>query len=158
MTDGFDIKELTKFQKELLNIANVKMPKESKAFLRKEGLKLKKVTLKSAKTSIKKDTGDFFKSIKRGKVYKYKENGALSVRVYSSAPQAHLIEYGHRQVLNPGKGEGNGKGVKPGKGIGKQIGFVKGKRIFEKSQKEFDSEFYNDTQHFIEEVLDKGLS
>lgn len=165
MKDGFDIKELTQFEKNLINIAQKQMPKESKQFLRKEGTKLKKKTLSKARAKVNKGDGGYLKSIKRGKTYKYRENGGLAVRVYSSAPHAHLIEYGHRQVLNPfedGKvanlGERYSKGVKEGKGIGTEIGFVPGRRVFEESAKQFESEYYDDAQKFIESVLGKGLS
>ena len=157
MTNGFDLGELTKYQKDIIKLAKEKMPKEEKKFLRSEGTKLKKQTLNMAKASVKKDTGKYFKSIKRGKVYEYKGTGALSVRVYSSAPHAHLLEYGHRQVLNPGKGEGNGKGVIPGKGIGKEIGFVRGFHVFNNAAVTFNGQYYNDGQEFIDELLRKGL-
>lgn len=141
MTDGFDITELTDFEKRLVKLANDRMPKESKKFLRDEGTKLRKKTFAKAKQKVKKDTGNYFKSIKRGKVYIYKGNDALSIRVYSGAPHAHLIEKGHRQVTKDGK----------------EIGFVPGKRVFEESQIQFASEYYSDAQKFIDDVLNKGL-
>lgn len=141
MTDGFDISGLTEFENKLIRLAGEKMPKESKKFLSNEGTKLRKKTVAKAKQKVKKDTGNYFKSIKKGKVYLYKENGAWSIRVYSSAPHAHLIEQGHRQVTEDGK----------------EIGFVQGKNVFEDSQKEFTNDYYSDVQKFIDEVLDKGL-
>lgn len=159
LTD-FDVSELTEFEKEILGIANNDMPKETKKFLRKQGNKLKKKTLNKAKAEVKvgerKDATKYHKSIKRGKVYKYDGNGGLSVRVYSNAPHAHLLEYGHRQVVNPPKPKG--RGVIPGKGIGKEVGFVEGCYVFEKTAKEFELEHYNDTERFIDDVLDKGLA
>lgn len=141
MADGFDITELSEFETKLISLANEKMPKESKKFLRDEGTKLRKKTLSKAKQKVKKDAGNYFKSIKKGKVYIYKGNDALSIRVYSSAPHAHLIEKGHRQVTKDGK----------------EVGLVSGKRIFEESQIQFASEYYSDVQRFIDDVLNKGL-
>jgi len=139
MADGFDISEFSAFEKSLMKLANDTMPKESKKFLRDEGAKLKKKTSAKAKQKVKKDTGNYHKSIKRGKVYKY--DGDLSIRVYSSAPHAHLIEEGHRQVTKDGK----------------EVGFVKGKHVFEESEKQFQNEYFSDAQNFIDDVLDKGL-
>ena len=162
MADGFDVTELTKFEKQLLDVAQVKMPKEIRKFMRDEGNLLKKKTKAEANQLVKKGTGDeppsYHKSIKRGKVYVYKGNGGMAVRVISSDPKAHLLEYGHRQVVNPGKGSGGGKGVIPGKGIGKEVGFVPGLHVFEKAAKGFDSEFKEDAQQFIDALLDGGLS
>lgn len=139
MSDGFDIKELSAFEKKLIALANDKMPKESKKFMKDEGTKLKKATLAKAKQKVKKDTGNYFKSIKRGKVYKY--NGSWAIRDYSGSPHAHLIENGHRQVTKDGK----------------ETGFVPGKHVFEEAGKEFQAQYFNDTQNFIDNVLDKGL-
>jgi hypothetical protein len=141
MADGFDITELTNFEKGLLKLAHETMPKETKKFLRVEGTKLRKKTLAKAKQKVKKDTGYYLKSIKRGKVYLYRVNGALSIRVYSAAPHAHLIEDGHRQVTKDGK----------------EVGFVQGKHVFKDSEKQFTNEYFNDVQKFIDNVLDKGL-
>lgn len=145
MSDGFDTRELTKFQRELIDIAQKKMPKESKTFLRTQGKKLRKETLAAAKSSgIKKKTGNLYKGIKTGKVYTFKSNGGLSIRVYGGNPgyHIHLLEYGHRQVTKDGK----------------EVGFVKGKKFFEKAAKQFESVHYDDVQKFLDAALEKGLS
>ena len=142
MSDGFDFKELEQYEKKLIDLATKKMPTECKKFVRAEGTKLKRITLRTAKASVKKDTGNYFKSIKRGKAYKYRGNDAWAVRVYSYDPKAHLLENGHRIVTR-------------GKKIEK--GFAKGYKVFEKSEKSFQNTFYNDVEDFIDDVLAKGL-
>lgn len=137
MADVFDTREIDKFEKDLIKIANEIIPKESKKFLREEGTKLRKKTLSNAKQKVKKKSGKYHKSIKRGKVYTYDVNGALSIRVYSNAPHAHLIEYGHRQVSKNGV----------------ESGFVEGKHVFEKSKNEFESEFNSSCEGFAEDIL-----
>lgn len=139
MADGFDIKEFTQFEKKLIDLATTKMPKESKKFMRDEGTKLKKKTLAKAKQKVDKDSGNYHKSIKRGKVYKYK--GDLSVRAYSGNPVAHLIENGHRIVDKNGV----------------EHGFKEGEHIFSDAEKEFENQYYADVQKFIDYMLDKGL-
>ena len=133
----FDIHELTDFEEDLIKLANDKLPRESKKFLRQEGTKLRKNTFKNAKSKVKKDTGNYFKSIKRGKVYNYDDS--LAIRCYSSDPKAHLIEKGHRQVTKAGV----------------EVGWVDGMNVFEESEKEFESTYYNDIEEFIDEVLEK---
>lgn len=135
-SDGFDISELTNFEKQLLSMANEKLPKESRSFLQKEGNKLKTVTKNNAK-KVKKKTGNYHKSIKRGKVYNY--NGSLSIRCYSSDPKAHLIEKGHRIITKDGR----------------EVGFKDGEHVFEEAEKTFESTYYGDTENFIDSVISK---
>lgn len=137
--DGIDIGELTKFEQELINFANDTMKKESKEFLRKTGTKLKSATLKKAKSKVKKDdnSGKYFKSIKRGKVYNY--NDSLAVRTYSNDNKAHLLEKGHRMVTHDGE----------------EVGWVDGYHIFEDAEKEFESVYYDECEKFVDKIIDK---
>lgn len=139
MSDDFDISQLTDFEQELINLANDTMPKESKKFLRNEGTKLRKGTLAKAKGKVKKVTGAYFKSIKRGKVYDY--DGSLSIRCYSSAPHGHLIEYGHRIVNKDGE----------------EVAWKDGYYVFEEAEEEFQPTYFSDCETFIDDVLEKGL-
>ena len=109
--------------------------KSAKKFLQKAGNKLKKKTVEQAQRSVKKYTGTYIKSIKRGKVYEFQ--GDLSVRTYSTSPHAHLIESGHRIVTRSGR----------------EKGFKPGYHIFEKAAKNFEDEFVEDTENFIQELL-----
>lgn len=158
MDDGFDIREFEKFAKNLLDIADKEMPKESKKFLREEGTKLKRKTLAKAKQKVKKNTGKYYESIKRGKVYYYKPTGSNAIRVYSAAPHGHLIEFGHRAVsggkLSRGKKKGTGYVVQKD---GQEV-FVPGKYVFESAQREFTDDFYKDAETFIDEVVVKGVT
>lgn len=131
---------LDKLSKDLLKMANtINNGKDAKEFLKKSGNKLKNKTLNVAKSRVKESTGNYIKSIKRGKVYDFK--GALAVRAYSTAPHAHLIEYGH---------------IKKDR-TGREHGFQRGYNVFETAQKEFEEEFYQDTEKFIDEVLMKDF-
>lgn len=131
---------LNQLSKELLNLANgIKDGKETKKFLKKEGIKLKNKTISTAKNRIKNKTGNYIKGIKSGKVYEYQ--GAYACRTYSTAPHAHLIEYGH---------------IKKDR-TGREHGFQRGYNVFGTAQKEFEEEFYQDTEKFIDEVLMKDF-
>lgn len=138
--DGIDFSEMDAMTKRLMELALKTMPKESQKFLKEEANKLKKIISKKAKSSgIKKQSGNYFKSIKRGKIYKYQ--GKLSIRAYSTDPKAHLIEYGHRIVDKSGR----------------EHGFQAGQHVFKTSQRQFESEFMNDCKEFFSGLLEKGL-
>lgn len=143
MKDGTDTRELDNYAKELLKIANDELPKESKKFIRKEGKTLLQETQREAIFSgIHHKSHRYYDSIKQGKVYKYKQNGAISNRVYSSDSKAHLLEKGHRIVTHNGE----------------EVGFAKGFDVFENAAKSFEGQFNEDCEKFIEDVVIKELS
>lgn len=129
----FDARELDAYARELARVAK-DAPNTQKKFLRKEGSKLLRKTKQEARR-VKAKTGQYKKSIKRGKVYEYE--GAQAIRVYSTAPHAHLIEDGHRMVSHDGR----------------ELGFVPGMHIFEISGKDFQSEFLADIDDMLEEAV-----
>ena len=137
---GWDFSELDDFDKELLSLAqDFERGKHAKRFLRKSGTKLKKKTLKLAKLRVKKKTGNLFKGIKRGKPYKYYVDGRMAVRVYGASPHTHLLNNGHRVVAPYTKEE---------------KGFAKGHHFFEDAADDYEEEYYDDVQDFIDELLD----
>lgn len=136
----FDFKELAEFGQNCLNVAQKTMPKETRKFLNQEGFKLRKIARGNAKAKVKKDTGAYHKSIRKGKVYKYKgDKDALAVRVYSGLRYAHVIENGRRYTKD-----------------GKEY-FKEGKHVLEGSAKEFEGEYVGDIDGFIDDVITKGL-
>lgn len=137
----FDLTELDEFTKRMLDLAERKMPRETRKFLMAAGNKLRKETRATAQKSVKHRTRTYLKRIKRGRVYKY-QGDTLAVRVFSSAPHAHLIEYGHRMVTKSGD----------------EVGFVRGEFVFERSYRRFQSIFVQDCEDFIDQMLDEGLS
>ena len=109
-------------------------PKTQKKFMRQEGSKLLRRTKSEAKR-VKAKTGNYKKSIKRGKVYEY--DGAQAIRVYSTAPHAHLIEDGHRMVTHDGR----------------EVGFVPGMHVFEVAGKGFEPEYMADIDDMLDEAV-----
>ncbi len=126
----FDVTELDGFARNMQRSAQ-QFQRQQKAFMRKEGTKLKNKTLRRARTLGRK-TGNYLKFIKRGKVYQY--NGAQAVRVYSTAPHAHLIEEGHRMVTHDGR----------------EVGFVPGHHVFEIAGTEFEAQYLTDVDDFLD--------
>ena len=152
--DGIDLSELDEFTDRLIQ-SSKKAKKTQRRFLQQQGNKLKRKTKAQARVSgIKTKTGNYMKGIKRGKVWSSR-NGAQSARVYSNAPHAHLIEEGHDQVVNPGKGKGNGRGVRPGKGIGRTVGHVEGREVFLKAGEAFEPEYERACEEAIDEMISK---
>lgn len=152
--DGIDLSELDEFTDRLIQ-SSKEAKKTQRRLLQQQGNKLKRKTKAQARVSgIKTKTGNYMKGIKRGKVWSSR-NGAQSVRVYSGAPHAHLIEEGHDQVVNPGKGKGNGRGVRPGKGIGRTVGHVEGREVFLKAGEAFEPEYERACEEAIDEMISK---
>ncbi len=150
--DGIDLSELDEFTDRLIR-SSKDASKVQRRFLQQQGNKLKRKTKAQARVAgIKTKTGNYMEGIKRGKVWR-SQNGAQAVRVYSNAPHAHLIEEGHEQTVNPGKGRGNGHGVRPGKGIGRKVGHVKGREVFLKAGEAFEPEYERACEEAIDEMI-----
>lgn len=147
--DGFDIHELDDFTKDMLELAEKKLPRETKSFVKKQATQLKTASKNKAKgMGITDEKGNFYNGFKAGKVYKY--NGDLSCRAYNGSPVAHLLENGHLMV-----------GHKPGKGdlVLKYGGtFVPGYHFMEKAYQEFKNRYIDNCEKFIDDMLkEKGL-
>lgn len=116
-------------------------PKQAKSMLGKVGNKAATITKQKARQLVKKKTGNYLRSIKRGIVWKGAD-GQYVVRVYASskiAPHAHLIEEGHRIVDKDGN----------------EHGFKEGLHVFEKAVKEVDSQFESILASEFEKIMNK---
>lgn len=127
---GFD-----SLEKDLQTMADKIGGKETKNFLKKQGKKFQKKTQDLARRLVKERTGKYIKGIKSGKVYIY--DGSFVTRVYSGARHAHLIENGHRAVAKGKKDTGK---------------FVKGYRVFGKAYENFEDEFGDEVEKYINDV------
>lgn len=132
---------LTDFQKDLLEVAQRKLPKESFKIMRKIGSKARTQVARHARSKVKKQNNVYHKRFKRGKVFK-DEDGQIVVRVINSAPHAHLIEHGHRQVTKDGR----------------EVGFTPGKKVMATGIQKFDNtgEFETMLSDWLDDLLDKG--
>ncbi len=151
MSDGFEgLEELDNFTRSMLDLADTKMPKESKKFLKNNAGQLSRATKKKAKSlGIQEDTGKYMKSFKAGKVYNYQ--GTLSCRALNSSQHAHLIENGfmwkpHKKVT---------KGQKKKQTGGEK--FIPGFHPFEKAYKDFISKYYENCEQFVSDMIESGL-
>lgn len=115
------IEGLTDFQNDLLSVEK-NAEKAFKEAMRTTGNKATRLVRKKAKLLVKKKTGNYHKSFKRGKVF-IDPVGDITVRVLNTSQHAHLIEDGH--IVRNRKG-------------GPELGFVKGKKVIEKGIKEFE--------------------
>ena len=129
----FDTRELDAYARELAQAAR-DAPKTQKKFMRKEGSKLLRRTKQEARR-VKVRTGNYKKSIKRGKVYE--DDASQAVRFYSPAPPSHLSVDAIGMVSHDGR----------------ELGFVPGMHIFEVSGKDFQPEFLADIDEMLDEVV-----
>ena len=157
--DGIDLSELDEFTDRLIQ-SSKEAKKTQRKFVQQQGNKLKRKTLAQMRLSeVNELTGNYKSHIKRGKVWK-REDGAQAIRVYSNAPHAHLIEDGHKQLVNPGKGKGNGHGVIPGRGIGHKPkdgkkDYVEGRKVFLNAYKDMAPEYGRACEEAIDEMIRK---
>lgn len=126
------------YEKSLLKLNEALTNTEARKFLKKQGKALQKKTLEVAQRKTKKKTGNYIRGIKAGKVYKF--DGAFACRVYSKAPHAHLIEYGHKIVTKSGE-------VK---------GYRRGLNVFDDAKKAFEDEFIEALENYVDEVCKKN--
>ncbi|WP_456273627.1 HK97 gp10 family phage protein [Bacillus sp. AK031] len=136
-----EIEGLSEFQKDLLDVAQRKLPKESFKIMRKIGSKARTQVARVARSEVEKQTGNYHKGFKRGKAFR-DEDGQIVVRVINSQPHAHLIEHGHRIVDKSGD----------------EHGFVPGKKVMEKGIQKFDStgQFDKMLETWLDDMLDSG--
>lgn len=138
--DGFDMDEMVKFEKQMLNLIEEQMPKACKGFLKRRAKELKIKVSDLAETVVGEKTGNYKEGFKSGKqIYEYGDV-KYNIRVYNKSRHAHLVEYGHMQVVR-----------------GKPVGFTKGKHILEKASKEYEEKFFKNTEKFFNNSLKKGL-
>ncbi len=147
----FEVDGIEDFSEAIEMIRKV-YPNEVKKFMQSEGTKLKNRTLKTAKSSVGKITGNYEKGIKRGKYYKYAGNGADSIRVYSGASHAHLIENGHK-LITPKTRTTKKSGKLSLKNGGKYIEDVLGYHIFSVSADTFESKYEKDCEKFADKIM-----
>ena len=145
MAVEFEYKEFNEFQEKLLKIAKEKFPRESKNFMGRAGNKLRSNVKKAYITRVRKKTGNLLKGISRGRPYLYQKD-QFQVRVKNKAPHAHLIEHGH--VMKDKDGT-------PIKRNGKEI-FVEGKHIVGEVYRNFEPQFAEMTDEFVDDLLKGG--
>lgn len=134
---SFEMQGLSEFQRDLLKVANKRLPKETKKVMRKAGSKARTHVARKARSKVKKKTGNYHKKFKRGKVFVNK-NGETVVRIINSSPHAHLIEYGYRQVVQNGRKDKD-KDYRAYKRAGEEVGFVRGQHIVREGMDDFDN-------------------
>lgn len=136
----FDTHELERWNKELVKFASKQLPKETRNFIQREGNKQAKYVRSEIKSKTGRKTGNLRKSVRRGKAHKY-QGRDWQVRVYSKAPHAHLVEYGHKKVL-----WGNRTDER-----------VEGKFLFSTAQRQMREEFPKDTDAWLDDLINRGF-
>lgn len=137
---SMELHGLDDFQRRLLEVAQQRLPKQTKQIMGKIGSKARTAIAKEARSKVKKDTGTYHKRFKRGKVFKDHE-GKIVVRVINSSPHAHLIEHGHRVVRG-----------------GQEVGFATGKKVMEHGIDNFNNsgQVEKMLSDWLDDLLDSG--
>jgi hypothetical protein len=133
-----DTKPLDRFNRDLEDLQRF-FPKQARQFMLRSGTKAKVIISQKALQLVRKRTGNYHKSIKRGKVWVDGSTSEYKVRVYSGAPHAHLIEYGHR-IVDAG---------------GKEHGFQEGYHVFEKAANEIESQWTDILESEFDKIMSK---
>ena len=141
----FDFSELTDFKSDVLKLVNNKYPGKAKKLMNKAGMALKRKVKADYTAKTGKKTGLLRKSLTKGKAYKY--GSTWQVRVFNTAPHAHLLEYGHRFRTIKRRGW-------------KFTGlYVKGRHVLGDAAEDFTPEFNRICEQFVDELIaDMGKS
>lgn len=132
---GLDVSEMTEYTQDLVREIK-KFPKQARSFLRDEGKKLQKQAKKTARSKVKKKSGNYFKGFKVGKtIYEYGD-ADFNLLVYNSSPHAHLIEQGHRN---------------------RDGSFVAGKYPMRTASEQFEPEYAKDIENELVEYIVRGI-
>ena len=143
MSVEFDYHELTEFQKDVIKSANDRFPKQARNFIQRAGSALAKSVKAGYDSKTKKKTGNLRRGVKRGRAYKWNGN-EWQVRVYNSAPHAHLLEYGHRFRTIKRRGW-------------KYTGqYVKGRHVVGAAAEAFPEIFNRMCEEFVDKFLQEG--
>lgn len=135
-----DITEWKKYNKDLLYLIEETLPRECKKFMRREGGRLATASRRKARETVRKKTGNYFKSIKSSRAWK-NSRGGYGVKAYSSAPHAHLLESGHEIYI---------RGYPTGR---KSRAF----NIMKQANEGFQNKFWKDCEDFVAKVMEEGV-
>lgn len=114
----FNADELEDLQDTLAECVDM-FPKVTVKFMKSQAVKAKNLGIKIAKRELNTrgkaldrngrktyQKGSYLKGMKNGKIVYEWNDAEYNIRVYNSAPHAHLIEYGHRIVTHDGRDTG----------------------------------------------------
>lgn len=147
----FEIHGMDEFSRDLLRVAEETKGKECNRFMKNAGKKLAKREKEEfvASGAVAADPqleSEMKKTFKGGKVFK--KDGDKAVRGYSSHPLTHLWDLGFIHI----GGRGDKKKQIPKTG---EKTFIPGYHFVDKASDKFEGEYYDDTEKFIDELLDK---
>ncbi|MED4599872.1 HK97 gp10 family phage protein [Paenibacillus validus] len=135
---NIDLRGLDKFKKELDDLQR-HFPKQARQLMMRSGSKARTIVARKARQLVRKQTGNYHKSIKRGKVWIDDSSGEVKVRVYTRAPHGHLIELGHRIVGKDGS----------------EHGFKQGYHVFDKATKEIEDAWTTILEKEFDRIMSK---
>lgn len=163
---GFLFEALSDAKKDLMRAAKEKFPKETEKFLKEQATKLRKKSRKVGRQEVGTSKGkktnwipqkSYHQKFKIGKIYVYGESDKC-IRVYNSAPHAHLVEFGHVNIPRGTKRATTRKGrieqLKNRKGSGLTLG----RYVFTLAEIEYKSQFLDDTNTFLYQFVEDTIN
>lgn len=163
---GFLFDSLVDTQKDLMRAVKESFPKETEKFLKEQAKKLRKKVKKVGRQEVGTSKGtkknwtakkSYHQKFKIGKIYVYAENDKC-IRVYNSAPHAHLVEQGHVNIPRGTKRAttrlGRIEQLKNRKGTGMTLG----RYVFTLAEIEYKSQFLSDTNEFLYQFVDDTVN
>lgn len=133
-----DTKGLDRFKSELDDLKRL-FPRYARQLMLRSGTKARAIVSLKARQLVRKNTGNYHTSIKRGMVWQDRGTGEYKVRVYTGVPHGHLIEYGHRIVGKDGS----------------EHGFKPGYHVFEKATKDIESQWTDILEREFDKIMSK---
>ncbi|MFD2614495.1 HK97 gp10 family phage protein [Paenibacillus gansuensis] len=133
-----DYSNVEVFKNELDSLQEL-FPREARQVMLRSGSKARGIVARKARQLVKKVTGTYLRSIKRGKVWMDEGEESFKVRIYTGAPHGHLIEYGHRIVDKSGK----------------ELGFKEGYHVFDRAAAEVSEQWNEILEREFDRIMDK---
>ena len=145
--DVFGFDELEKSFSKLKN----KYPNDADALLMTQG----RAVQRNVKSTTPRKSGKLRRSWSLKKVKLYKGGNVRVVRIQSTAPHAHLVEYGHK-IYRGGKTRKNGRTMNSVqlriRGV-KNLGSVEGKKMLEKAMDQARARFPREAEKLLDKLI-----
>lgn len=165
MANGFDLGELTAYQKKILKVSNDVLPKESKKFLKTNATKLSGVQKKQFKAvpmdKVENAEKAMVKAYKKGFQFQGHFTGKARAYTLKSMKSGKVgkksgvlyCKAGGRGILNLiSEGYTHKGGFKNKTGV---ESFIKGYKVIDKANKQFEGDYYKNCEEFIEDISGK---
>lgn len=146
--DGFDMCDLEKVNRQIVDLISRKFPKEAKALMNKQASAFREKLKAQYAAETKKHTGNLLKGVKKSSAYVY--SSEYQARVRNTAPHAQLIEHGHAEWIPQKQPGGDYKAEETEK-------WVEGRHVAAHAMEAYQRTFEEDVDRFVDEILQESF-